>query len=99
MLKELNEIAHDDINDVFLQEFSTVAIFKSSTALKEIAIQFFEQPLDQLDTTYYHAWSNAKDVDGISKNDTLEINGVEYGIVDFSIDEFGNGINMFLQKV
>jgi len=99
MLRGFNEIANDDIDDVFLQEFSQVAIFKSSTALKEITVQFFEQSLDQLDTTYFHAWCKAREVSGIQKNDTLEIEGVVYGIIDFSSDEFGNGINMFLQKV
>lgn len=88
-----------DIKGVFLKEFSQTAIFKSKTTLKEIKLQFFEETLDQMDTTYFHAWADAKDVESMSKNDTLEINGTVYGIVDFSPDEFKSGVNIFLQKV
>ena len=92
-------LVQNDVKDIFLKEFSQTAIFKSSTTLKEITVQFFEQSLDSMDTTYFHAWCSYDEVKSVNKNDTLEINGIKYGIVDFSPDEFQSGINMFLQKV
>ena len=93
------DLVKADVKDVFLQEFSQIAIFKSSTTLKEITVQFFEQSLDQMDTTFFHAWASYSEVKSVSKNDTLEINGILYGILDFAPDEFQSGINIFLQKV
>ena len=92
-------LVQNDVKDIFLKEFSQTAIFKSSTTLKEITVQFFEQSLDSMDTTFFHAWCSYAEVKSVAKNDTLEINGIKYGIVDFSPDEFQSGINMFLQKV
>jgi len=65
----------------------------------ELDVQFFEQALDGLETSYFHAWASVSDIQGIQKNDTLEIKGVIYGIVDFTPDEFNSGINIFLQEV
>lgn len=93
------DLVKNDVKDIFLQEFSQTAIFKSSTTLKEITVQFFEQSLDQLDTTFYHAWCSYAEVKSVEKNDTLEIDGIKYGIVDFAPDEFQSGVNLFLQKV
>jgi len=91
-------LVQNDVNDIFLQEFSQTAIFKSSTTLKEIKVQFFEEPLDSIPTTSHFAWASYTEVKSVAKNDTLEINGILYGIVDFAPDEFESGINMFLQK-
>ena len=88
-----------DVRDIFLQEFSQKAIYKSSTTLKIIDIQFFEEPLDKLSTSYFHAWCANDEIPNVAKNDTLQINSIVYGIVDFSPDEHQNGINLFLQKV
>jgi len=88
-----------DVGDIFLQEFSTVAIFKSNEVLKEVKIQFFDEPLDRLETQYSLAWANFDDVSSITKNDTIQINDVVYGIVDFTVDELKHGVNIFLQKV
>lgn len=88
-----------DIKNVFLKEFSQKAIYKSSTTLKTIDIQFFEEPLDKLGTQYFYAWCAFDVVLGVSKQDTLQIGSTVYGIVDFSPDEHQNGINLFLQKV
>ena len=96
---DFNELVQADVKDVFLKEFSQVAILKSKTTMKEITVQFFEQSLDQLDTTYFHAWCSFEDAPYIAKNDTLQVNGIVYGIVDISPDEFQSGVNLFLQKV
>lgn len=93
------ELVENDVKNIFLKEFAQTAIFKSNTSLKEITVQFFEQSLDQLDTTFFHAWCSYAEVKSVAKNDTLEINGIVYGIVDFSPDEFQSGVNLFLQKV
>ncbi len=92
-------LVQNDVKDIFLKEFSQTAIFESTTTLKEITVQFFEQSLDSMDTTFFHAWASYSEVKSVAKQDTLEINGILYGIVDFSPDEFQSGINMFLQKV
>jgi hypothetical protein len=95
-----DDLMKDDVKDVFLVEFSVEAIYQSSKGeVKKIQIQFFEDSLDKLETTYYHAWCKSDDVCNISKNDKLTIKNIQYGIVDFSIDEFEHGINLFLQKV
>ena len=96
---DFNELMQNDFKDIFLQEFSITAIFKSSTTLKEVTVQFFEGSLDKMDTTYDMAWCSYAEVSSVEKNDTFEINGVVYGIVDFSPDEFDSGVNIFLQKV
>jgi len=94
------ELVENDVKDVFLNgEFSQTAIFKSQTSLKEITVQFFEQSLDQMDTTFFHAWASYVEVKEVANNDTLEINGIVYGVMDTSPDEFQTGINIFLQKV
>lgn len=88
-----------DVKDIFLKEFSQKGIYKSSTTLKTIDIQFFEEPLDKLGTQYFHAWCEFDDISGVAKRDTLQVGSTVYGIVDFSPDEHQNGINLFLQEV
>ncbi len=99
LLRDFKEQMTLDMKDIFLQEFSVKAIYKSQDNLKEVTVQFFEQSLDQLDTSFFHAWAEYSEISDVSKNDTLEVNGIEYGIVDFSPDEFGDGVNLFLQEV
>ena len=89
----------NDIKDVFLKEYAVVAIYKSNNSLKEITIQFFGQPLDKMDTLYYHAWCKYEDLPDVKDNDVLEVNGVAYGIIEVAPDEFDAGVNLFLQKV
>ena len=97
---DFDEQLKQDMANIFLNgEFSRTAIFKSSTELKEIQVQLFEEPLDKLGETYYHAWCCNGDMPYAEKQDTLQIDGVIYGIVDFSPDEFGHGVNLFIQKV
>lgn len=85
----------NDIKDVFLKEFAVVAIFKSV----EVKIHFFGQPLDKMDTLYYHAWCSYEDVPNIVDNDVLQIGGIDYGVIEVAPDEFEAGVNLFLQKV
>jgi len=99
LLRDFKEQMSLDVKDIFLQEFATQAIYKSRDTLKEVTVQFFEQSLDQLDTTFFHAWASYSEISDIQKNDTLEINGTVYGVVDLSPDEFGDGVNIFLQEV
>lgn len=96
---DFKDLVKNDVKDIFLKEFSQIAIFESDTTLKEITVQFFEQSLDQLETTFFHAWCSYAEVKSVAKNDTLKIDGIVYGIVDFAPDEFQSGINLFLQKV
>ena len=96
------DLLASDAHDVFLNgEFSQKAIFTSDNgeSLKEITVQFFGEALDKMDTTYYHAWCAVGDIPNVEDNDTLEIAGIVYGIMDVSPDEFNTGLNLFLQKV
>ena len=90
-----------DVDDIFLNEFSQVAVFESKSTLKvcEITVQFFESPLDGMEETYFHVWCKYDDICSVRKNDKLTINGIAYGIVDYSPDEFQHAMNLFIQKV
>ena len=94
------DYVQNDVKNIFLKEFSQVAIYKStSSIIKSVTVQFFEDSLDSMDTTYFHAWCDFSELSSVKKQDTLEIKGIVYGIVDFSPDEFKSGLNLFLQKV
>lgn len=96
-----DDLMKSDIQDVFLNgEFSQIATYKSPTDLKDISVQFFESDLEQLQTSFYHAWCSYSDLPSVNKKgDTLEIKGIVYEIKDNSPDEFQLGLNLFLQKV
>ena len=96
---DFNTQLKNDINDVFLQEFSQTVVYKSKTELKEITVQFFERSLDQLDTIYQHVWASNDTLNNVSREDTIDLDGVRYGIVDIAPDDVGGGVNLFLQKV
>jgi hypothetical protein len=99
MALDFNEVLANDVKDVFLTEFSVDAIYKSGTNIKQIRVQFFEDSLDKMETLYSHAICDYKDVSYITNNDSLEVNGVVYGVVDFQVDETQTVTNLFLQKV
>ena len=87
-------------NGIFQQgDFSQDAIYTSGSVLKTISVQFFEEPLDKLGTLYQHAWCKFSDIPNVQDNGKLEINGVVYGIMDFTADEFNQAVDLFLQKV
>jgi hypothetical protein len=95
-----NEQLDKDIDEIFLKgEFSQTAIHRSGDNIRELTVQFFEEPLDGTNTRYHHAWCAYSDVPQIKVNDTLTILGITYGIVDFEPDDFHSGLNLFLQKV
>ena len=93
------ELLDADISDVFMTDFAVDAIFKSGTVIKPIKVQFFTEALDKTETLYDHAWAKMSDIPYVKANDTLEIGGTVYGIVDSSPDEQGIAINLFLNKV
>lgn len=94
------DYVQNDVKDIFLKEFSQTAIYKSEpSTIKNVTVQFFESSLDSMQTTYFHAWCDFSELPRVKKQDTLEINGVVYGIVDFSPDEFDSGLNLFLQEI
>ena len=94
------ELIKSDLNNVFLDgDFSKIAIYKTGATIKPITVQFFESSLDKLDTSFFHAWASFVEMPNVLKNDTLEVDGVVYGIVDSSVDEFKTGLNLFLQEI
>jgi len=98
--KTFNQLLTEDVTGIFLNDdFSQDAIYRAGSNITTVVIQFFEEPLDKLGTQYYHAWCAFADMPHVSKNDTLEIKSVVYGIVDYSPDEFETGLNIFLQEV
>jgi len=98
---DFNEQLAKDTKDVFLTgDFSVQAIFKLDEAESNIRVQFFEEPLDKMGTTFYHAWCAYEDIPNFEKNKaTLEINSIVYGIIDYSPDDTQMGVDLFLQKV
>ncbi len=100
MLPTFDELVESDVTETFLTEFSHKAMFNRSWGIStEIKVQFFEEPLDRLNTNYHHLWCKASDVPDIEKKDTFTIDGVLYGVVDTTLDEHGVGMNVFLNKV
>ena len=99
MSKTFKEIIDDDIPNTFMTDMAQKAIYSGVDGIKEIDIHFFDEALDQLNTVYLHAWCANNLIPRAKTNDTLTIDGVVYGIVDLSPDEFHSGINLFLQKV
>jgi len=96
-----NELIADDVKKIFLSDdFSVEAIYKSPKTIKKVQIQLFEEPLDKMGSTFYHAWCDYADLPYVNEDgDTLTVDGVEYGIKDSDPDEFQTGLNLFLQKV
>jgi len=87
-----------DLHDIFLKEYSQEAIYKSGDNIKVLQVQFFKEPLDKTENTYFGVWCAYKDLPAVKLNDTLIINNVVYGIVDVAIDEFQSGVTLFLNK-
>jgi len=84
-----------DVENIFLSDMTHTAIYKSN----QIKVQFFKESLDKMDTQYDLCWVAYTDVPNIAINDLLEIDNINYGVVDFTIDEFKHGVNLFLSKV
>lgn len=96
-----DELVTEDVNNVFLKgEFSQEAIYQTGSEIRKVTVQFFEEPLDKLGANLHHVWCNFVDLPRVIKNkDTLTLNNIKYGILDASPDEFGTGLNLYLQKV
>ena len=89
-----------DVKNVFLNGgFSVTAIYKSGTQIKQIQVQHFNEALDKMGTLYDHVWCSFEDIPYVKDNDTLEISGTVYGIIDNTPDEQNVGMNLFLNKV
>jgi len=99
MLEDFNTQLTKDLDDVFLKEFSNKAVFKSSTSIVDVNIQFFEENLERLETSYHQVWGKYSDFSYVRKNDILLVNSIEYGVVDYSHDEFKDTTLLFIQKV
>lgn len=102
MASEFEKQLLRDVKDIFLNEdFTQDATYTSvnNSALIPVKVQFFEEPLDKMETLYQHAWCASEDIPNVAVNDKLIVNGIEYGIVDFTHDEFHHGVDLFLQKV
>jgi len=98
-LLDFNSVLTDDVKDVFLQEFSVEAIYISNNESKAISVQFFKDSLDKMETLYSHVICAYSDVPTVMQSDTIEIDGVLYGVVDNEPDEHFTVQNLFLQKV
>lgn len=99
MSSAFDELIASDVQNVFLGgDLATEAIFQSGEIQTTINVQFFEEPLDKMGTLYYHAWASFAEISNVKNNDKLHVNGIVYGIVDTSPDEYETGVNLFLQK-
>lgn len=96
-----NDLITGDIQNVFLSgDFSRSAVYTTDGVPTDISVQFFEGSLDRMDTSYNHAWCDFADISNVKENqDTLEVNGVVYVILEASPDELQQGLNLFLQEV
>jgi len=99
MVDDFDTRLEADLDNIFLKEFSKDAIFKSSTSISNVKIQFFYGDLDKLETLYTYCWGKYKDFSYVKKNDIVIVDNIEYGIVDYSHDEFKMTTTLFLDKV
>ncbi len=61
-------------------------------------VQKFEVPNDYGDAFYTYVTGQQSDFVGITKNDTMIIDGITFAVVSFKIDEFNNTIEVFLNE-
>lgn len=95
-----DELVAKDVRDVFLGEHAqTVTYIDNMSISHEIKVQLFFDKVDGLDSVYEHVWCAYADVPNITKGDIFEINGVQYGVLEYFIDEHKNGIDIYLNKV
>ena len=99
MVEDFDTQLINDLDNVFLKEFSIDVIFKSSTSTNKVKVQCFEENLEKLDTSYIQVWGKYADFSYVRKNDTILISDVQYGVVDYNHDEFKSATILFIQKV
>ncbi|MCT7489124.1 hypothetical protein N5T63_09460 [Aliarcobacter cryaerophilus] len=66
-----------------LDEFAKKCIYKG----KEVAILFRKNDLEIFETNSEHIKARREDFDGIEEGDSLEIDGKEYTILNFSFEK------------
>ena len=86
-----------DLSKVFLNtdEFAVVVSYRG----QDIKAQFLEEYDEGAETFYKRIWCRYIDVPSISKDETITYDGVVYGVVDFKVDDFKDGINIYLNEV
>jgi len=87
----------NDVGTVFLNtdEFATVVVFEGS----DVKVQLLDNYDTEGEAFYTSVWGKASDFAGISKNSMVTVAGVSYGVVDFKVDEFGDGMSVYLNEV
>jgi len=92
----LKDDMEKDIHSVFLDasEFATVVVFEGS----DVKVQLLDNYDAEGEAFYTSVWGKASDFSGISKNSMVTVAGVSYGVVDFKVDEFGDGISVYLNE-
>lgn len=94
------ELVAKDVQDVFLGEYARSVTYTDNSGVpKIIKAQLFFEKADNLEVAYEHAWCDATDVPNIASGDLFEIDGVNYGVLEYVTDEFKNGIDIYLNKV
>ena len=100
MLPEFVELMTADVEDVFLKDMAHKAIYTDSTGnTAEIVVQFFAEAADGADTLYNNVFCKLSDTPNLKVNDTFTVGGVDYGVVDFEIDEHRISVQVFLNEV
>ncbi len=75
-------------------EYGTEAIFLTNT----VNVQRFVEQNDFGDAFYTRIVGRSSDFPGIAKNDIVTVDGTDYGVVSFRIDEFNQIIEVFLNE-
>jgi len=82
--------------DIFLEteEFAVSALYEGNS----IDVQFTNSYDSETEAFYKMLWCKASAVPGIDKLSRFDIDGTTYGVVDFNVDEFGDGISIYLSE-
>ena len=93
----LKDDMENDMNAVFLnaEEFATVVLYEGS----DVKVQLLENFDAEGEDFYTSIWGKASEFAGIGKNSLIVVGGISYGVVDFKVDEFGDGITVYLNEV
>jgi len=98
-MTDFAQLQKDDMDNAFLSDYAIEVVYKSSSGETPIKVQVFEDSLDKLETTYTHVLAKYDDIPTVEYGDVIIIDGVEWGVVDYTIDPMKIDITLFIQEV
>jgi len=89
-----------DIDSVFKNsdEFAVSALFNGVSVQGQLVEKFYDGQGSGADDFYTLFWCKFDDVKSISRGDIFIVKGITYGVIDYNIDDFEDGIDIFLNE-